>query len=534
MIFWSKNNKLIQEFKTSWGKTKDVALKFELIEHYHRKRDTSSALQVISDRTINDLDFYSLFSFTDRSNSSIGRQYLFDKLLTIGKFPEFEEQETLITHLSKNEENRLQSQLILSKLNDEKAFYISWLFLEDFVNPPKYLIVIKLLSIISFLTFISSFLIPKLLVLLIGLFATNLIFHYANKKHIEMYSDSIPRLSLLCKCVRNLLKIGLPIKSVDLVVSSLKSIDELKNRIPIFSIEANQNLDFISGLLHLLIEYIKIQFLLEPIIVFSVLKKLREKRTDIKNLFEYFGKIDSAISIASLRHGLKIYSKPKIDAKYDGLSFTDLYHPLIQNCIPNSMNVNDKSILLTGSNMSGKTTFIRSVAINALFAQTINTCFASDFQTSPLKILSAIRISDDVLSGKSYYFEEVLTINEMIRESQSGLKTLFLLDEIFKGTNTVERIAAGKTVLSYICKNGNIVFVSTHDIELTSLLQKDYELSHFTEIVENGQVHFDYKLKNGELKTRNAIRILEINGYPKELIEEAKELSNQIIGNTSK
>jgi DNA mismatch repair ATPase MutS len=119
----------------------------------------------------------------------------------------------------------------------------------------------------------------------------------------------------------------------------------------------------------------------------------------------------------------------------------------------------------------------------------------------------------------------------MVKESRSGFKTLFLLDEIFKGTNTIERIAAGKAVLSYIRKNGNIVFVSTHDIELTGLLNETYDLYHFTETVESDHVHFDYKLKNGGLKTRNAIRILEVNGYPQELIEEARAISNRIVGN---
>jgi DNA mismatch repair ATPase MutS len=280
----------------------------------------------------------------------------------------------------------------------------------------------------------------------------------------------------------------------------------------------------------MLVEYIKIQFLLEPIIVFSALKHLREKRKDIQHLYEFFGKIDSAISIASLRHGLNQYCIPKISIEHKGVGFNDLYHPLVQDCVPNSMETNGKSILLTGSNMSGKTTFIRSLSISALYAQTINTCFASDFRLSPMKIYSAIRISDDVLSGKSYYFEEVLAINEMVKESHSGSKTLFFLDEIFKGTNTIERIAAGKAVLSYICKNGNTVFVSTHDIELTGLLNSAYDLFHFTEMVVDDAVHFDYKLKSGELKTRNAIRILEINGYPKEIIEDAKDISNHIIG----
>ena len=102
---------------------------------------------------------------------------------------------------------------------------------------------------------------------------------------------------------------------------------------------------------------------------------------------------------------------------------------------------------------------------------------------------------------------------------------LFLLDEIFKGTNTAERIAAGKAVLSYLAKtSNNTVFVSTHDIELADLLYGEYDLYHFTETVHEKQIHFDYQLKAGKLYTKNAIRILEINDYPTEVIEEARAI----------
>src|SRR5690606_7782082 len=136
------------------------------------------------------------------------------------------------------------------------------------------------------------------------------------------------------------------------------------------------------------------------------------------------------------------------------------------------------------------------------------------------RIFSAIRISDDLMNDKSYYFEEVLTIKEMMVESENGKTNLFLLDEIFKGTNTVERISASKAVLSSLAKNGNIVFVSNHDIELTDMLSKEYELFHFSEIINGKNIDFDYQLKEGKLRNRNAIRILQINGYPNEVVNE--------------
>ena len=159
---------------------------------------------------------------------------------------------------------------------------------------------------------------------------------------------------------------------------------------------------------------------------------------------------------------------------------------------------------------------------------TINTCFAKSFSLPLLKIFSAIRISDDLMNDKSYYFEEVLTIKEMLSESQKTEKNLFLLDEIFKGTNTIERISAGKAVLSALAKDENVVLVSTHDIELTDMLSSEYELYHFSETVENKTIGFDYKLKEGKLKNRNAIKILEINNYPKEVVNEAMKISKEL------
>ena len=102
-------------------------------------------------------------------------------------------------------------------------------------------------------------------------------------------------------------------------------------------------------------------------------------------------------------------------------------------------------------------------------------------------------------------------------------QNIFLLDEIFKGTNTIERIAAGKAVLTQLVKNGNIVFVSSHDIELCELLEEEYELYHFCEHIQNSEVEFDYLLKQGRLTAFNAIKILKMNGYSDEIIEEAYE-----------
>jgi DNA mismatch repair ATPase MutS len=294
-----------------------------------------------------------------------------------------------------------------------------------------------------------------------------------------------------------------------------------------FKLEAKLQSD-VGMIIWSMVEIIKAIFLLEPLLLFGVLKQLDTKRNEIEKVFSFVGYIDSLISISSLRQGLNLFCLPEITGKSKVLEVTEMYHPLIADCVLNSIQIVNKSILLTGSNMSGKTSFIRTVGLNAITGLTINTCFASRVTLSRFKIYSAIRISDDLMNDKSYYFEEVLTIKQMIEKSQMSEPNLFLLDEIFKGTNTIERISAGKAVLSFLNNPNNIVFVSTHDIELADMLMDTYDQYHFSEQVDNKTVDFDFKLKRGKLKNRNAIRILEINDYPREIIKEAIEISKEL------
>ncbi len=279
-----------------------------------------------------------------------------------------------------------------------------------------------------------------------------------------------------------------------------------------------------SGTGWALTELVKIFFNLEYIIFYSFIDSISKERESIDKLFCFIGEIDSAISVASLKAGNPLVCTP-VFSQEKRLLADELVHPLIENCVSNNVDLDGKSMLLTGSNMSGKTTFIRTVAINALLAQTLNVVFATKYTAPFFKIYTSIRITDDLLDDTSYYLEEVNTIKQLIDASEDKTPCLFILDEIFKGTNTVERISGGKAILSYLNKRNHFVFVSTHDIELTELLEKEgYALYHFTEQVTNYDLDFDHKLKMGPLTTRNAIKILELHDYPKDIIAEAERV----------
>ena len=507
---------------------KNEDFSFELINHYFKCKKHSDAFQIVDAQIVKDIDLHELFMFIDRTHSKIGQQYLYSRLNFIDMNLHFEEQEALIDYITKHKEKRIKIQSLLSKMNNRETYYISNLFLDEFISKPEWFWVVRLFSIAGFATLILSFFFNKLFILLLIIYIIDMVFYLWNKNNIMFYSDSIPQLTPLCKIAKEFVLMDIIPQSNQKILSSVNSIFELKNQVKFFKIRTGI-LSEIETLVLFIREIFNILFLIEPQIVFNVLKKLDKKRNDIQTLFEYVGKIDSAISVATIRATMPYYCVPTfLDTDRIKLDFTDIYHPLILDCIPNSLQIQDKSILLTGSNMSGKTTFIRTVALNILLAQTLNTCFAKTFKIAQTRLFSAIRIADDLYNDKSYYFEEVLTIKNMINESQSTSKNIFLLDEIFKGTNTVERIAAGKAVLSYLTKSdNNIVFVSTHDIELADLLKTTYDLYHFTEVIKDEHIHFDYKLKRGSLSTKNAIRILEINNYPRQVIEEARRISNE-------
>ena len=515
--------------KSYSGETpKEEDFNFDLIEHYFKNKNHSSAFQVVNTQLANDVDLHELFMYIDRTHSKIGQQYLYNQIHSIDKTPHFEEQEALIHYFTKHKTEQIKTQSLLSKLNKRESYYLSGLFLDEFIPKPKWFWVVRIFSILGIASLLLTFLFHNFVILLIIMYVINTMFYLWNKNNILIYSDSISQLRPLCKTAKELIRMNIIPNSEQDILPSVRSIDELKSQLTFFKNKTGFVSD-IESILLFLWEAVNVLFVIEPQIVFNVLGKLDKKRKDIQILFEYVGKIDSAISIASMRAGMPYYCIPTyLNTNTITLNFTDIYHPLIFDCIPNSLQIQDKSILLTGSNMSGKTTFIRTVALNVLSAQTLNTCFANTFNISQTRLFSAIRIADDLFDDKSYYFEEVLTIKNMINESLSDAKNIFLLDEIFKGTNTVERIAAGKAVLSYLTQSdNNLVFVSTHDIELADLLADSYDLYHFTEVIQEEQIHFDYKLKRGNLSTKNAIRILEINDYPPQVVDEARKISNR-------
>ena len=513
----------IEQIRSAWDNPKTNSFHFVSIRKYADV--VKEEFHRLTDQTIEDIDFHRLFIFIDRTTSKVGQQFLFKKVIEPTDKVE-DQSEKFIELFTDDKDLREGIQLELLKLSDPDAYYISSLLLlrDTLLVKPKWFKLITLDVIIVSCLIILSFKFPGFLIILLFPIIVNMFLHIWNKNNTLQFTRSIPQLNLLINVSKGLIKRGdlLYDKSVAKSISNLKSFQRSASLV-----RFSQG-GFQTDVSHYLYEIVKVFFLIEVFMVFKMVRELRDKRSSITTLFDYVGNIDASISVASLRAGKLKTCRPVFKPVIKEVVVKNIYHPLIKNCVKNSLTISNRSVLITGSNMSGKSTFLRTLAINSILAQTIYTCFADEYSSPILKQFSSIRIDDNLFEGKSYYFQEVNTMASLIAEVNLPHQNLFILDEVFKGTNTVERIAAGKAVLSYLNRNDNIVVVSTHDIELADMLEGEYDLYHFTETVENNKLHFDHSMKPGQLRTRNAIRILELSNYPADIISEARQISTTL------
>lgn len=522
-MFGSGKKASLEKLAAQWGKTKDTSPNIYQVARYHARKEPDPNGHTLSERTISALDFPELFAYLDRTVSRVGQQYLFNRLASYKPHEDVEDSERIIEHAAAHEQDRFEAQRLLSRLQHENAYGICALFFDAHPKPPELLPLIKLQVIFTVILVFVTIAMPQLFVPLMVIMGINTLVHYYYKGLIQQFTFAMDQLTILTGTVADLSKLSFTNRKGKDLLPALKSIREVTNTWTMLGNTAGGGFDA-TDLAWLAREYVKMIFLIEPVMFFSVIKKLSDKRDDVRALFEHVGFVDTCISILSVRQS-SVYCVPKRTAVSKGfINAEEMFHPLIRNCQANSWSVNDRSLLITGSNMSGKSAFIRTVAVNVLCAHTINTCFARSFTTSFFKIHAIMNIADDLLDGKSYYMEEVLSIRNMVINSSKQTECLFLLDEIFRGTNTTERIAAARGVLGYLNKK-NTAIAATHDADLTHLLSDTFDMYHFCEQVDQDGVSFDYILKKGKLKHGNAIRILELNGYPAEIVEVAREIA---------
>lgn len=198
------------------------------------------------------------------------------------------------------------------------------------------------------------------------------------------------------------------------------------------------------------------------------------------------------------------------------LTATALRNPLLpeESAVANDASLTAGTTIITGSNMSGKTTWLRTLGMNAVLAWAGAPVCAAAFSLSPLALYTSIRVDDSLAEGMSTFYAELLRIKEMVAAERTGRPLLLLIDEIFKGTNSADRITGARAALAHLTNAHSITLVSTHDFELCDLEVPGSRVrnAHFEEQYQDGKIAFDYRLRAGRCQTTNAVYLLRLVG----------------------
>lgn len=528
--------RLYLRLKNSWGKLSRQEYPQQLMDAVKYYYNNNKGDNDIDDITYNDLNMDAVYKSINHTMTSIGEEYLYALLRTpCTDIAVLEERERVINCIEADGEGRIKLQMALAgmgKLNRISVYsYISDIKNMDSGNKLYHIFCAAALLVSAGLCFVK----PAIMVLVTALIIIyNVITYYKNKAEIDPY---IQVFAFIARTIS---------QSEDVAKAGIAGIEEYQERLVSCTAglkKFGKNSWLVSGgnmsgdILDSFMDYIRILFHIDLMKVCDMVNELKKHENELADIYNITGYIDSMVSIASFRAGTGSWCVPALkytdSRKNITMEFTDLYHPLIENPVKNSIKT-EKSILITGSNASGKSVFIKTVAINAIFAQTIHTVLAESYSSCFFRVYSSMALRDDIFSNESYYIVEIKSLKRILdKAEEQGVPVLCFIDEVLRGTNTLERIASSSQILKQIATLKSLCFAATHDLELAKILVNYFDNYHFEETVKENDVIFDYKLRKGNTKTRNAIKLLNMIGYDKTITSRAEELAQFFLENGS-
>ncbi len=514
-----------RSLRENYGKEiqKEYSLeRFARLDSYLERHQEEKQLD---DITWNDLGMDEIFRQIDRTYSAAGEEYLYYTLRNIFCGREaLEHLEEVVAWLDGQEDTRVRIQLLMKRLG-----HLGKYSLYDYLDNLDYLGDRSnrkiLMGNLLYLPF-AGLLFVQPAVGSIGIVVCmlwHILTYFREKKVIEPYIVSFAYVLRLVDVCEELEKQKIPVYEKELgeLRKALKSLRELR-RGSYWVMAGNQGqiggnpLDILSDYLRMILHLDILQFN-------CMLQKLRKKTGQVEIMLGITGYLDMAVAIGGFRRSLEGYCIPELEEETQK-AFIDMengWHPLLSHPVKNSIRA-DRGVLLTGSNASGKSTFLKMVAVNAVLAQTIHTCTAESYHAPIFRIFSSMALRDSIENGESYYIVEIRSLKRILDVAEERKSpVLCFVDEVLRGTNTVERIAAATQILIHLAESGALGFAATHDIEMTELLKEQYDNYHFEEVIKDGDIMFPYQLLSGKASTRNAIRLLQMMGYDEEIIRKA-------------
>jgi DNA mismatch repair ATPase MutS len=521
--------KLVKMLHKEWGAVPEEEYtdeKFKSLKSYHNAHKDKNI--DIDDITWNDIDMDQIFMLMNNTGSAIGEEYLYHLLRNLQFDHEvLEERNALIEFFQNNPKKRIEIQVPLSRMgklpNISIYEYINRT--EDIKRESNWMHIFSIVGLIASIGMLL-FNIATGFLLLFGFVAFNLITYYRRKVVIEKYFSVFSYILRLLNSIQGISSLDIP--EISRYTKELKKVSGSFRK---FKTGAKLVVSAGSGsIADIILDYFKMLFHIDLIKFNSMLSEFNKNQEQLNSIYKIVGLLDSMIGVASFRLLMNNeYVLPVLENnKKPFINIDSVYHPVIDEPVPNSIS-EDKCILITGSNASGKSTFIKTVAINAILSQTIFTSLSKSYHASFFKVFSSMALRDDILSQESYYIVEIKSLKRILDRIDDKIPTLCFVDEVLRGTNTLERIAASSQILNSFAQNNALCFAATHDIELTHILDKIYSNYHFQEQIQDNNIIFDYMLYTGRAMSRNAIKLLGMIGYDDSIIDKATKEANYFM-----
>lgn len=500
----------------------------ERISRYFRKHEMKGFH--VDDITWNDLNMDGLFQQMNYTYSAAGEEYLYYLLRTpMQDTAKIDVLEKHIGYFMNHAKERVDYQKYFAEIGKTGKYsiydYLDYLELLGVRSNRAHIIGNLALAF----SVCSMFLSVQLgIILLVLATSRNIVTYFKDKNEIDPYITSFGYILRLLKNIDAMEK--LPPAEFEDEINVLKECRSKLGRFRSGSyiIMSQERMSASSNPLEMVLDYVRMIFHLDLMKFNNMLSEVRKNTETVDLMLATIGYMEVTIAIGSYRVSRESYCIPVFD-RAKGLRAQNLYHPLIKEPVKNNI-MTDRGVLLTGSNASGKSTFLKTVAINAILAQTIHTCLADSYSGTLYRIMSSMALKDDLSGGDSYYIVEIKSLKRILNAAaKEGNPILCFVDEVLRGTNTVERIAASTQILKSLSRGNVICFAATHDIELTHLLENDYNNYHFEEEILDDDVVFNYQLRKGRAATRNAIKLLSVMGYEPNIIEQAETQAERFL-----
>ena len=470
----------------------------------------------VDDQTWYDLALHKVFDQLNYTQSSIGAEALYQKMRLL-RFQPDDSLRELEEFFERQPDLRLRVQVIMNQLGKKNHNMARSIV----ANPGRHYSYLYLYIFLACLPVLALFFLPfyriPALTVLFASMCFNIIFSIVRNGFNKIRLDQVSYLVRLFASAEKLSRLALPDQE------ALKQATQPFKKAGVISGVLQTPTG--SSEMEIILIYLNLLFLIPQIAQVYIYNQVKSYQKEAQETINLLGEMEVAISLLRHKRDFELICQPHF-SKEGGIRGKSLYHPLIANPVVNDVSF-EKNMVISGDNASGKSTYLKMVAINCILAQGLGFAYGESFELPYGHVMTSMDVSDDIEVGDSYFITESKTILRMIENLKKPGFHYFFIDELFKGTNTIERIGAGLGIVRWLSGRNCLYMISSHDIELVVASGAVNDNYHFDSRYVDGKIVFDYHIKQGAAVTKNAVNTLKSLHFPSEITLTAQELIEQ-------